>query len=643
MSTHKNIDRVCILVLVLMLLLTVGFMNGEKLGIRAIADEDAENYAGTAYFTENDLDGAWKDNAYTTCITLSGDSAKVSGSGAYAYDGGVVIASGGWYVLSGTLTDGSILVDAEDTSKVWLRLEGVEVNCSDSACLIVEQADKVFLSLAEGTENAFVSGGSFSAAAQEEKIGGAIFSRDDLTIHGSGSLTVTANYRHGIDANDSLVITGGTISVSAPQDGIHVNDSFRFAAACLTVSAGDDAIHSDGELYVESGTILITDCCEGLEALTVDIAGGDITIYPTDDGINASGGGMGQLFGGPAGGMFPGQTGSPETGGGEGTAADGSAPPAPPAREEGAGGTAAESGTAEETYIRIRGGTVTIINEHGRDADGLDSNGSIYIDGGTVRISLAGDGGNNALDFGSESGGELLITGGTVVACGGSSMAEEFSAASTQCAVLYNLSTTAAAGTAFRVLDAAGEEVLAYSPPCAYSSVAFSATALALGETYTVCVGDTGTELTLLETTALLGETAGMGGPGSGGGMPFGDRSGTEGFAPQGGSGEGGFAPADRPTPPDRGSEEGSSERRGPRNRSEEGTEAPAERPAPPDAAEGGGEPGSVSGEAEASPGSPESADTGGTSMDAKTWLLLGLTVPVLAAGILFAARFKRH
>ena len=85
MSTHRNIDKICIVILVLTLLVTVVFMNGEKLGIEVIPDEDAENYTGTAYFTANDLDGTWSDNAYTTYITLSGDTAQIKGNGAYAY------------------------------------------------------------------------------------------------------------------------------------------------------------------------------------------------------------------------------------------------------------------------------------------------------------------------------------------------------------------------------------------------------------------------------------------------------------------------------------------------------------------------------------------------------------------------------
>ena len=89
--------------------------------------------------------------------------------------------------------------------------------------------------------------------------------------------------------NDSLVITGGNITVNAPQDGIHVNDSFRFMNATLTVNVGDDGVHSDDELYIESGTVRIASCYEGLEATTIYIVGGDITIHPSDDGINANG------------------------------------------------------------------------------------------------------------------------------------------------------------------------------------------------------------------------------------------------------------------------------------------------------------------------------------------------------------------
>ena len=649
MSTHRNIDKICLVVLVLTLLLTVAFMNGETLGLEAVPDEDAETYAGTAYFTKNDLDGTWEDNAFTTRIALNGDTASVSGSGAYAYDGGVVITNGGWYVLSGTLTDGSITVDAHNSSKVWIRLEGVDVACSDDACLIVDQAEKVFLTLAEGSENMFSSGADYSDNALSDNTGGAIFAHDDLTINGSGSLTVTAAYKHGIDANDSLVITGGRISVTAPMDGIHVNDDFRFREAELTVSAGDDAVHADASIYVESGTIQIPQCYEGLEAVTVDVAGGDIVIYPDDDGINANGGSgmMGMGSAQPNGGMTP-----PDQGDGAGSAAEGGAA-AQQTADEGSGET--------ETWFRITGGSVTIVNENGRDADGIDSNGSVYIDGGTVRVSLPGDSGNNAIDYGSESGGELIVTGGSVIACGDSSMVEAFSADSTQCAVLLNPGTTAMAGTVFRVLDGSGSELLSCEPPCSYSSVAFSAPSLALGQTYTVCIGDETQELTLSETATLVGTASGgMGNP-NGGMQPGGEMNGPEGMPPTEQGGDAASEMSERPTPPGGMPGNGSgdtSERPTPPEGFGGSTGDTSERPTPPGGFGGGSgdtserptPPGGFGDFAGAGSDTAQSASdtategtTAGTDVGMETWLLLGVCALVLAAAIVFAAKYRRY
>lgn len=528
MSTHKYIDRLCIIVLVLTLLLTVTFMNGEKLGLKVITDEDAETYSGSTYFTKNDKDGDWEENEYTTHISLDGSDGTIDGNGAYFLNGNLVISQAGWYVISGSLEDGKIVVDASDSSKVWIKLNGVTINCSDDACLRVNQADKVFLTLADGTENSFTSGSSYSEEALSDNTGGTIFSNDDLTINGSGSLTVTAEYKHGLDVNDSLVITGGNITITAPQDGIHVNDSFRLMDAMLTLDVGDDGVHSDDELYIESGTVLISSSYEGFEAVTVDIVGGDITIYSTDDGINANGGstmmGPGNMSGGPPplppnhGGNNMGEN-SPNIN--DSTNNMSSRPPLPLNHEGNNRGdnssstndvTNNTSSQAEdkETYIRISGGNLTIINENGRDADGLDSNGSIYIDGGNIRISLPGEGTNNAIDYGSESGGECIVTGGTVLAFGGSGMVEEFSANSTQCAVLYNLDSSVAGGTIFRVLDKNGDEIMSYAPVNNYTSVGFSSPELTVGKTYSIMYGNHTDELTPESLAASVDTSGGM-------------------------------------------------------------------------------------------------------------------------------------
>ena len=673
MSTHKNIDRICIVVLVLTLLVTVAFMNGEKLGIRVVADEDAESYSGSTYFTENDVDGDWADNAYTTYITLDGSGGTIDGNGAYFLDGDLVISNGGWYVLTGTLEDGKIIVDAHDSSKVWIRLNGVTVSCSDDACLRVDQADKVFLTLAEDTENSFTSGTVYSEEALADNTGGTIFSHDDLTINGSGSLSITAGFKHGIDVNDSLVITGGTITITAPQDGIHVSDSLRFMEASLTIDAGDDAVHSDDELYIESGTVLINSCYEGFEAVTIDIAGGNITMYPTDDGINANGGSSTMGFGGPGGGgtngmpsppdfsdrdmssmsntsdsgmpPMPGEMSGTTSTDGEMTSGMPSQGEMPSTPGEMPGAAQTENSDTDDTatdekepYIRISGGTLTIINATGRDADGLDSNGSIYIDGGDIRISLLGDGTNNAIDYGSESGGECIVTGGTILAFGGSGMAEEFSENCTQCAVLYNIGSTVEAGTLFSLLDQEGEEIISYTPECSYSSVSFSLPEMTVGETYTVVCGENSSELTMDSTAVSAGTTAGEKIGGNAGGHAFGMggmggmRRGGMGF--QNGSAENGSAKNGNP---ENGSTESGSVEA-------EVNETGYEHRTRPARDQAGGKGFIPEGAADTEDQVTEySGFTALSEFSSEVWLLLGASVLALIAAILFAKYYRKH
>ena len=574
MSTSKYFDRIAAAVMVLGLLLTALFLNGEALGIEKIADEDAEQYETASLFTANDQNGDWDASKATATITLNGDGAKIRGNGAYYNDGSVVITGAGYYVVSGALDDGNLVVDAYDSSKVFLLLDGVSLYCSDDACLRVEQAQKVFLTLAAGTENRMESGASYSETALADKTGGTIFTHDDLTINGSGSLTIVANYKHGVDANDDLVVTGGTISVTAPEDGLHVNDSFRMMAASLTIAAGDDGIHSDTDIYIESGALRVTECYEGLEALRIEVAGGDIEIYPSDDGFNANGGsggfGGGGMMGGGFGGGRRGEFAQAQEGGEMPTMPDGAqfTPPeggtqempdgaqfAPPEGFDGGerperggsdgtmpegGADASDGGEDEETYIRISCGNILIVNENARDADGLDSNGDLYITGGTILVSLNGDGSNNAVDYGSESGGVAEISGGTIIACGGASMAESFNESSAQPSIAYAASVVAGARVALR--DAAGNLLLDWTVPCSFTYLTLSCPEMTVGGTYTLTLGESEEEITLESVVTTLGDSAGMGGFGGGGmmggmgGRPDGENAG--GFGGHGRRGE---------------------------------------------------------------------------------------------------------
>ncbi|MBO5497636.1 MAG: carbohydrate-binding domain-containing protein, partial [Oscillospiraceae bacterium] len=290
MSTHKLFDFICVVVLLLTIAITVLFINGERLGIEVIVDEDAEGYSGSAYFTQNDLAGDWSTDG-ATVITLKGDSAAVTGGGAYAYNGDVVITGAGRYVLSGTLTDGSVIVDAKNSSKIWLLFDGVDISCSDDACLRIENADKVFLTLAADSVNSLTSGANYSQTALDDGTDGAIFAHDDLTINGSGALTVTASYKHGISANDDLIITGGAITVTAPGDGLRANEALHICAADITVTAGDEGVavnHPEGGFYMESGTLAIETGDDGIHTESdILIAGGSLNITASDDGIHA--------------------------------------------------------------------------------------------------------------------------------------------------------------------------------------------------------------------------------------------------------------------------------------------------------------------------------------------------------------------
>ena len=463
MSTHKRIDSVCIAAVLLAIVLTVLLINGRALGIVSVMSAEVSD----GMFTAKDLDADWNPSSATR-IMLSDQGTAIDGNGAYVYEGNVCIAYAGTYVLTGELTDGSVVIDADKSDDIWILLDDVTLYCDDDAAFRVEQADKVFLTLAEGTKNTISSGAQYNEESIASGTDGVIYSRDDLTINGTGELVIDAAYRHGIVCNDDCVIAGGDITINAAEDGIHANDSVRIRDAAISIAAGDDGItvSNDEEtsfIYVASGSISISECYEGLEAVDITIAGGTIDLAPTDDGINANGYG-------------------------------------------------------ENSVIRITGGDITIINPSGRDADGLDSNGDIYIEGGRTFISVTDGGGNCALDCGSENGGECIVSGGTVIACGGSAMAEGFDADSPQGFLMH--SAKGAAGTTIRLSDSQGRELLSEEIPCSFSSAVISTPALKIGDICTIEIGGAQEQVTIDNSSQESFMAMGM----RGGGMRGGSR-----------------------------------------------------------------------------------------------------------------------
>lgn len=211
---------------------------------------DADMFTDRDTKTEYDENNAVKIKLNGKSATSSSNSVKISGST-------ITITEESTYVVSGELNNGMIVVDAPDTAKLQIVFDGVNISSETFAALYILEADKVFLTLSKGSENTLTNGGSFTAV-DDNNIDATLFSKQDLTINGSGSLVVSSPAGHGIACKDDLVITGGIFQVNSASHGIEANDSVRILNASLTIDAGKDAIHSENEDDAEKGFIYIS-------------------------------------------------------------------------------------------------------------------------------------------------------------------------------------------------------------------------------------------------------------------------------------------------------------------------------------------------------------------------------------------------
>ena len=294
----------------------------------------------------------------------------------------ISITSEGVYVIKGSAKNVTITVEAADDAKVQIVLDGAEITNESSPCIYVKNADKVFVTTTKGTTNNLTVSGSFTPDG-ETNTDAVIFSKDDIVLNGEGTLNINSSDNgvtgkddlkvtggtinitcksDGLEANDSVAIGGGTITIKTDKDGVHVEDSdddttgwFYMNGGTLNITAGDDGIHATTTATIDDGKITASSA-EGIEATYIKINGGTIDITASDDGINA----------------------------------------------------AKKSSAYTTPTVEFNGGSTTINMGQG-DTDGVDSNGNLYINGGTITVNA-----QSPFDYdgtAEKNGGTIIVNG----------------------------------------------------------------------------------------------------------------------------------------------------------------------------------------------------------------------------------------
>ncbi|MDT7858380.1 carbohydrate-binding domain-containing protein [Rubrivirga sp. S365] len=234
------------------------------------ADALAENAADHEVATDYTYDAAT-----ATTVALNGTSATVTGSGATASGCIVTVSAPGTYVVSGTLSDGQIVVDSPDHGAVKLVLDGATITSSTDSGIRVDEGDKTVLILAVGATNA-VTGGTLALRSG----GGASVTPGDASTKG---------FKAGVMAG----VDDGALAIDASDDGVHSDGTVVVNGGTVEIATADAAVHSELDLTINGGEILVTRSYEGIEAVLGDLVvnGGTVDVTATDDGFNLSGDG----------------------------------------------------------------------------------------------------------------------------------------------------------------------------------------------------------------------------------------------------------------------------------------------------------------------------------------------------------------
>ena len=483
-----------------------------------------------------------------TVISIQNDTVSIDGNGATADGKIITISEAGTYQFSGKLSEGQIKLKTEgnvnfifdnfslsnskdapivgETGNLNIYLnENTENTVSDQRAANTEEentstestnAQNTEIRSNESTNTGAASNTSDENASaktdtSEETYDAAIYSENDITISGTGKLTVEGGYEdaihsktnltiengtytitashHGLNAKKLLTVKDGSLDITTVEDALHSKGDVTVEKGTIDINAGDDALHADNTLTVKDGTINIKNSNEGLEGITVNVEGGDIAISSTDDGINAAG--------------------------------------------------ESEDGSTVNYAINISGGNIKIVP----GGDGIDSNGDLNVSGGTIIVDGPSDGGNAPIDY----DGTGTVTGGTILASGNSGMFQSFNGQnSTQSSIVYYLSGNGSAGDTIKISDESGKELFSTSNLAqSYNAVLYSSPELENGKTYKVSAGSNEESVTINDTTNTIGNGGmgmgmgqpPMGGNGQRGGQEQNDSNGM-GQPPMGGHGE---------------------------------------------------------------------------------------------------------
>ena len=345
-------------------------------------------------------------------------------------DSSVTIDKEGTYILSGTLSNGQVIIDADSSEKIQIILDNVNINCDTSAAIYVKQADKVFVTLAKDSEN-ILSNKSEFVAIDDNNIDSVIFSKDDITFNGLGSLTINAAYGHGIVSKDDAIFTSGTYNITSKEHGISGKDSVRVADGTYNLTSGKDGIHSEntddeskGFVYIANGKFDLKCETDGIDASSIlQVDGGEFKAITGGGSENASTKSDGTVnkdwgsWGGkpqkndmnsnmtpPQGMDVPQKNDKPEdnTASGQKPAADQQSSDNSQSASSSETNIASAKGLKSDGNLIISGGSFNINSSD----DGIHSNGNVIINEGNIIISSGDDGIHACLLYTSDAADE---------------------------------------------------------------------------------------------------------------------------------------------------------------------------------------------------------------------------------------------